>query len=84
MDDPGSLITDVRNTLQRIVDDTEGVYEIDDCFSVAFNDARLENIRRQLWTLPDDFPPETEGRFCGQAGMDIIRGWIQDLSARRG
>ena len=75
-----SLITEIRSTLQHIADGTDGVYELDDCFSVAFDDPKLESIRQHLWRLPDEFPPETKGRFCSQAGMDIIRGWIQDLS----
>ena len=75
-----SFITEIRSTLQHIVDGTDGVYEVDDCFSVSFDDTKLESIRQHLWRLPDEFPPETKDRFCGQAGMDIILGWIQDLS----
>lgn len=75
-----SLLAEVRATLQHIVDGTDGVYELDDCFSPRFSDPRLESIRQRLWNLPDEFPPETKGRFCGQAGLNIMRGWIQDLS----
>ena len=75
-----SSIAAIRSTLQNIADGTDGVYELDDCFSVSFADPKLESIRQHLWRLPDEFPPETKDRFCGQVGMDIIRGWIQDLS----
>jgi len=75
-----SRLAEVRATLQHIVDGTDGVYELDDCFSPRFSDTRLESIRQRLWKLPDEFPPETKGRFCGQGGMDIMRGWIRDLS----
>jgi hypothetical protein len=75
-----SDFAEVRATLQRIVDGTAGAYELDDCFSVKFSDSRLESIRLRLWRLPDEFPPESKGNFCGQAGMDVMRGWIQDLS----
>jgi hypothetical protein len=72
--------TEIRNTLQHVVDGTAGTYELDDCFSVSFSDQKLEAIRQRLWKLPDEFPPETKGKFCGRAGMEVMRGWIKDLS----
>jgi hypothetical protein len=75
-----SFIAEVKNTLQHIADGADGVYELDDCFSVSFEDPKLESIRQHLWRLPDEFPPEAKGQFCGHAGMDVIRGWIQELS----
>jgi len=80
MKDQLSEIAEVRATLQHIVDGTAGTYELDDCFSVRFSDSRLEAIRQRLWKLPDEFPPKTKRSFCGEAGMDVMRGWIRDLS----
>ena len=76
---PKSL-SEIRNILQKIVDGTDGVYELDDYFSVSFSDPKLEAVRLRLWKLPDEFPPETKGCFCGQAGVEVIRGWIEGLS----
>ena len=77
-----SRLAEVRATLQHIVDGTDSVYELDDCFSPKFSDPRLESIRQRLWKLPDDFPPDTKDKFCGLAGIEIMRGWIQDLDLR--
>jgi hypothetical protein len=75
---------EIRKVLQQVVDGTDGTYEIDDCFSgPPFSNPKLEAMRQRLWNLPDEFPPERKGLFCGQKGMEVIRGWIEDLSQEK-
>jgi len=36
-------------------------------------------IRRRLWKLPDEFPPESKSKFCGKRGIQVMRLWIKEV-----
>lgn len=72
----------VRKQLELILDKNYP-YALDDfiCGS-AFKDPRLEAIRVRVAQLDQEFPPESQGEYCGPKGWEVIRGYIQELQIK--
>jgi len=69
----------VRKQLQKIVDETDR-YALDDFISGgAFKEPRLEAIRKRVAQLDEEFPPESKGEYCSPKGIEVIRGYIEQL-----
>ena len=48
----------------------------------TFEDERLEEIRLGCAGLSEQFPPEKPGEYCNEKGLDVIRGYIEELRRR--
>ena len=76
---PKKTARDVRGILVRFLDGTATPYEFDDFVSVSIGDPRLDAIRERCDRLRREFPPELPGHYCGEGGVEIMRGFIEEL-----
>ena len=72
--------SDVRKALVDFVEGRGGEWDWDDFISVPIRDPKLEAIRRRCAQLPEEFPPEQRGHYCGAGGIEVIRQFIQELA----
>jgi hypothetical protein len=75
---------EVRDILTRFLDGTGSPYEFDDFVSVRIGDRQLDEIRDRCAGLWSEFPPERPGHYCGEAGVAVIREFIEELEHDRG
>ena len=54
-------------------------WDWDDFLSTPITDAELEKIRQHCRKLDLEFPPDTPGEFCNAKGLDLIRGYLEQL-----
>jgi hypothetical protein len=73
--------TDVRQILEGFLVGSLGRWDWDDFLSVSIKDPRLDEIARHCGRLPEEFPPEKPGHYCGSGGFEVIRGYIEELRA---
>jgi hypothetical protein len=67
----------IQAELQAILDGQP--YAIDDFLSVPLRDPRFEAMRQRVFDLPKEFPPSSRKDFCSSQGMEIIRGFVEEL-----
>lgn len=72
---------DVRKSLEAIVDGPDP-YAWDDFICVRLKDTRLEAIRQRVAQLDQEFPPEAKGQFCNPKGIEVVRGFIQEIEKK--
>ena len=70
---------EVRDVLVRFLDGTAKPWEFDDFVSVSIGDPRLDEMRERCDGLRREFPPELPGHYCGEGGVEVMRGFIQEL-----
>jgi hypothetical protein len=52
----------------------------DDFLGEPIDDPALEAIRVRCARLPEEFPPTEKGQYCSAAGVDVVRGYLNQLS----
>ena len=71
---------DVAGAIKAFVDETGGPYDWDDFICGGrIKDPKIESIRARCASLPEEFPPLKRGRYCSEAGMEVMRGFIREL-----
>ena len=54
-------------------------WEWDDFLATAIADPELDKIRKRCQKLDLEFPPAKPGDFCGPAGLEVVRGYVEQL-----
>jgi hypothetical protein len=71
---------EVAGTIMAFMDGTGGPYDWDDFICGGnIEDSELESIRARCASLPLEFPPLQEGSYCGDGGIEVMRGFISQL-----
>jgi hypothetical protein len=74
---------EVAQVLQNFIESRGKDWDWDDYTSgVVFEDPYLQGIQTRMSGLPDEFPPETKGHYCGPEGFQVIRSYINELRTR--
>jgi hypothetical protein len=72
---------DVARILQNFLDGTGADWDWDDFISATrFEDSQLEQIRVRCALLDQEFPPTIRGCYCNEQGLEVIRGYIRELT----
>jgi len=72
---------EVADLLEAFLSATGDPGAFDTLISFPLEDEELEKIRVRCANLDSEFPPETKGHFCGEKGLQVIRGYISQLRA---
>ena len=87
----GIFLLDVKfrqqiNQWAEAADAIEALISQDDVFgdwdqfiSNSVDDPELERIRLECTGLPQQFPPDAEGNYCNEAGIEILEGYARRL-----
>ena len=75
---------EVAQILTNLVRGTGGQWDWEDFMSNPIEDDRLEEIRERCTHLDDDFPPDPQHKFTGAKGYEVIRRFIDELTAQSG
>ncbi|MBI3303623.1 MAG: hypothetical protein HYZ72_16285 [Deltaproteobacteria bacterium] len=81
---PRMTASQVAATIQNFLDGTSGSWDWDDFISVPIGDPELDAIRTRCARLDDEYPPEVPGRYCGDAGLDVMREFVRALGSPDG
>ena len=73
--------TEVADLLEAFLLPTGDPWAFDTLTSFPLEDEELEKIRIRCANLDSEFPPEIKGHFCGEKGLEVIRGYISQLRA---
>ncbi len=72
---------EVAHILQDFLDGTGGKWDWDDFTSaMSLEDPYLEKIRTRCLLLDREFPPAKRGEYCNEQGLEVIRGYIRELT----
>ncbi|HMF65923.1 MAG TPA: hypothetical protein VK608_17675 [Edaphobacter sp.] len=72
--------TEVADTLEAFINDQGGQWDWDDYISATiFSDPYLQEVQARMVHLSDEFPAEKGRGYCSPEGIDVIRGYIEDL-----
>ena len=70
--------------IESFLDGTGGDWDWDDFMSVSTGDPFLDSIRMRCAQLPEEFPAEKQGHYCGPGGVEVLRGFVRELRAADG
>jgi hypothetical protein len=76
--------TDVADTLKAFLDGRLGGVDWNDFVRTPMADPALEVIRARCASLPEEFPPTERGQWCGEGGLEVVRGYLAHLTPRAG
>jgi hypothetical protein len=62
----------IADTIGAFLKGDGSAWDWDDFISISIDDARLDRIRRLCSELPDLYPPEHSGAYCGERGLEIL------------
>jgi hypothetical protein len=72
---------EVAHTIEAFLGGTGDPYDWDDFICGGnIKDPALEYIRVRCAALPLEFPPQQDGHYCSDAGFEVLRGFIRQLS----
>ena len=57
-------------------------WDWDDFISTRIDDPELDDIRRLSGELPDLYPPEQKGLYCGERGLQVLADLRNKLRAK--
>jgi hypothetical protein len=74
---------EVAQILENFIEGRGGEWDWDDYISgMKFNDPYLRSIQERMALLTNEFPPTSKGQYCGPAGTEVMRRYIDDLRAK--
>lgn len=62
----------VADTLRRFVSGNISDYEFDDFISIPSRDSKIEEVRMEIISLPDVYPPEIRSHYVNASGLARI------------
>jgi hypothetical protein len=68
--------------IEAFVDGKSGLWDWDDFTSIKKKDAFLESVRRRCISVRDEYPPKSEGAYCGPEGVELMRALARELRAK--
>ena len=72
---------EVAETIEAFVNGTGRQWDWDGFISIRLDDPDLEAIRQKCIAVRDEYPPSKPTDYCSEAGMEVMRGLAQSLSA---
>jgi hypothetical protein len=69
----------VAGLLDSFLGEESGWKAWDTFLSFPLEDEELERIRIRCANLDREFPPDIDGYFCNDKGIEVIRGYIAEL-----
>jgi hypothetical protein len=72
---------EVANTIEGFVNGSGNQWDWDGFISIRLDDPELEAIRKQIVSLPIEFPPSEPREYCNEAGKEKMRQMVKDLRA---
>lgn len=74
---------EVANTIEGFVNGSGNQWDWDGFTSIRLDDPELEAIRKQIVSLPIEFPPSEPRAYCNEAGKEKMRQMVKDLRAAK-
>jgi hypothetical protein len=71
----------VIEAIRDFLEDSGGVWDWDDFISLPCRYPEFETVRRLCLSLPADYPPADKRHYCGDAGLEILRHKLAELTA---
>jgi hypothetical protein len=69
----------VADLLDSFLGEENGSKAWDAFLSFPLEDENLETIRIRCANLDREFPPDIDGQFCSDKGIEVIRAYIAEL-----
>jgi hypothetical protein len=69
----------VADLLDSFLGEENGWKGWDAFLSFPLEDEKLETIRKRCANLDREFPPDIDGQFCSDKGIEAIRAYIAEL-----
>jgi hypothetical protein len=76
---PAQIRLEVANVLENFVEGRGGAWDWDTFLSERFEDEAIAAIQKRCARLNAEFPPEVHGRYCGEKGFVVVRGYVRQL-----
>lgn len=75
--------SDVATILENFIEGRGGKWDWDDYLSATkFDDPYLQQLQMRMALLDAEFPAEEKGHYCGPAGIEVIRRYIEELRGK--
>jgi hypothetical protein len=76
----GTLPAEAAEALKAFLNGGGHASAWDDFLGEPIDDPALEAIRIRCARLPVEFPPSEQGQYCSAAGVEVVRGYLRELS----
>lgn len=74
---------DVANVLENFIEGRDGKWDWDDYLSATtFDDPYVQQVQMRMALLDTEFPAEQKGHYCGPAGIEVIRHYVEELRTK--
>jgi hypothetical protein len=67
---------EAADVIESFVEGKGGSWDWDDFISVRQSDKELEQIRAHCASLPNEFPPQQSGHYCGPQGIEVLKKYV--------
>jgi len=64
---------DVANIIDSFLNGGGGKWDWDEFTSFRLDDADLERVRQTCISLPNVYPPTSQGYYCNEQGLAVLR-----------
>jgi hypothetical protein len=81
---PEMTYSEVADLLGGFVEGTGGDWDWDNFFDARFEDPYLKSVQHRCAFLDREFPARKGQGYCGPAGIEVIRDYIEELRAKAG
>ena len=70
---------EVADIIESFINNTDGPRDWDDFVTSPMDDPEMEEIRLRCFRLPQEFPSEERGKYCGPDGVKVLRSYVATL-----
>jgi hypothetical protein len=71
----------VIEAIRDFLEGAGGVWDWDDFISVSCTYPEFEAVRRICLSLPANYPPADKRHYCSEAGLEVLRHKLAELTA---
>jgi hypothetical protein len=71
----------VAALLRNFLSGQGGEWDWDDFISIPLDDAETDKIRIQCAELPDKYPPQAQGAYCSEEGMEVLKSLLRECES---
>ena len=70
---------EVAKEIESFLRGTGGAFDWDEFCTFTLADPELDEIRARCAELDQEFPPGLSGGYCNEAGLKVLRGYVDQL-----